>query len=233
MTRAVTRLAVTAAVGGWLTLHHLGRTYGSTHEERVHALHGDEHVPDPTIVATHACTLPAPPRDVWPWLLQVGWHRAGWYTARWVDRLLFPDNWPSADRLVPELLHLEVGDFVPDGSPNTQCGFVVVDAQPEHHLVLRSTTHLPLAWRRRGLAQVEWTWTFVLRPVPEGTRLIFRWRAKTSPWWLTVGAHTFLLPADFVMSRSMLRGLDARVRARVARTSGPASQDLVPGVRGT
>ena len=73
---------------GWLTLHHLGRTYGSTRHERMHPLPGDGLVEDAQIVATHAVTLAAPPEEVWPWLLQVGWHRAGWYTARWVDRLL-------------------------------------------------------------------------------------------------------------------------------------------------
>ena len=82
-------------------MHHLGRTYGSTRHERVHPLPGDGLVEDAQIVATHAVTLAAPPEEVWPWLLQVGWHRAGWYTARWVDQLLFPDNSPSAERIVP------------------------------------------------------------------------------------------------------------------------------------
>jgi hypothetical protein len=194
-----------------MTLHHLGRAYGSTRHERLGALPGDELVEDAQVVATHAVTLAAPPEAVWPWLLQVGWHRAGWYTSRWVDRMFFPDNLPSADRIVPELQHLDVGDFVPDGAPDTECGFVVVAVEPERHLVLHSTSHLPLAWRRRAIAGVDWTWAFVLRPESDGTRLVFRWRAHTRPWWLTLGAHAFLLPADFVMSRSMLSGLARRV----------------------
>ena len=108
---------------------------------------------------------------------------------------------------MPELQHLEVGDFVPDGPSDTLCGFVVVDKAPQQHLVLRSTSHLPLSWRRRGIAGVDWTWAFVLVPTSGGTRLLFRWRAHTRPWWLTLGAHAFLLPADYVMSRSMLRGI--------------------------
>jgi hypothetical protein len=50
---------------------------------------------------------------------------AGWYTARWIDRLLFPANGPSATLVVPELQGLAVGDFVPDGPPETKTGFIV------------------------------------------------------------------------------------------------------------
>jgi len=39
------------------------------------------------MVTTHAITIDAAPEDVWPWLVQMGWQRCQWYTARWVDRL--------------------------------------------------------------------------------------------------------------------------------------------------
>jgi hypothetical protein len=72
------------------------------------------------VVTNHAITIPAPPARVWPWLVQMGWHRRGRYTARWVDRLLFLGNWPSATRLVPELQRpLRAGDRIPDGPPDT------------------------------------------------------------------------------------------------------------------
>jgi hypothetical protein len=50
----------------------------------------------------------------------MGWHRGGWYTASRVDRLLFPVNWPSAKRIVPELQDLHIGDFIQDGGRNRQ-----------------------------------------------------------------------------------------------------------------
>jgi hypothetical protein len=103
------------AAGQWL-----GRTAGSTQAERRQVLPGDELVVHPTVVTNHAVTIPTPPDRVWPWLVQMGWHRGGWYTARWVDRLLFPANWPSATELVPELQRpLAVGDRIPDGPPDT------------------------------------------------------------------------------------------------------------------
>jgi hypothetical protein len=202
-----------------------GRTYGATSGERRAAMPGDELVPFPQVAVTHAATLPAPPDEVWPWLMQVGWGRGGWYTPRWVDRLLFPANRPSAGSLLPGRPPLRVGDFVPDGPPETECGFVVTEVVPERHLVLHSTSHLPLSWRRRGLAGVDWTWAFVLGPVDGGrrTRLVFRWRSRTTPGWLTVGAQALVVPADAVMSPGMLRGL----AARVGRVLPEPAQDAV------
>jgi hypothetical protein len=206
---------VAIGAGGYACLQWLGHTYGSTYRERRRPMPGDELVRDPQTVANHAVTIPAPPDRVWPWLAQMGWHRGGWYTSRWVDALLFPANRPSAERVMPELQWIDVGDFIPDGPPDTECGFVVREVVPGDRLVLHSTSHLPLSWRRRGLAGISWTWTFVLTPVEirsgPGTRLVFRWRARTSPWWLTAGANLLVVPADFVMSRAMLRGLHRRI----------------------
>ena len=207
------RIGVAGALAaGFLVAHHVGRTYGSTRAERRAPMAGDFLVLRPQTTATHAVTIPAPPEAVWPWLQQVGWHRGGWYTARWVDVLFFPDNLPSADHVLPDLQRLEVGDWVPDGPPETGCGFVVREVVPEQRLVLHSTTHLPPSWRRRGRTRITWTWSFELHPVDDGrsTRLVFRWRARTRPWWLTAGAHLVILPADAVMSHDMLHGLRQR-----------------------
>lgn len=204
---------VTVGLGaGYGVLQVLGRTSGSTPAERAVVLPGDDLVPRPRIVTDHAATIAATPEEVWPWLTQMGWHLGGWYTPRWVDRLLFPDTWPSLDRLDPDLAgHLEVGDVVPDGAPGT-AWFVVTDADPGRALVLHSTTHVPPGWRERFGASIDWTWCFRLTPTPEGgTRLHFRVRALTSPWWLTAGYRLLLVPADGVMAGGMLRGITQRV----------------------
>lgn len=209
-------MIVVTMTGVHLAGYRLGRTYGSTAAERSAPMPGDALVDRPTVACTHAATLPAPPDRVWPWLVQVGWHRGGWYTPRWVDVLLFPDNRPSAESILDDHQRLEVGDFVPDGAPETECGFVVREVAAEQHLLLESTTHLPLSWRRKGTARLHWTWCFDLRPADEGraTRFVFRWRARTAPWWLTAGAHLLIVPADFIMSRGMMRGLQRRVAVR-------------------
>lgn len=208
--RSPTLVAVGAAVVGEAVLIHLGRTYGSTSRERDLVLPGDRIVGCPQVVTDHAVTIEAPPEAVWPWLLQMGWGRGGWYTARWVDRLLFPANGPSADAIVTDLQDLAVGDFVPDGPPEAECGMIVEQLEPERALVLHSTSHLPRSWRER--AELDWSWAFVLHPLDDGrrTRFHFRSRWTTAPWWFTLGGRLVVVPADFVMSRAMLRGVKQR-----------------------
>lgn len=201
-----------------LVLVRLGRAYGSTRAERHAALPGDELVPRPQSVTDHAITVDAPPELVWPWLVQMGWGRAGWYTARWVDRLLFPANGPSAEQLLPGVPSLVVGDRVPDGPPETACAFVVQHVEPDRALVLRSTSHLPRSWRERGTAAVDWSWAFVLTPLDGGrTRFHLRSRWRTRPWWLTLAGRLVVVPADLVMARDMLRGVRRRTEGRNGR----------------
>jgi hypothetical protein len=205
--------AVSAAALSEAALIALGCTYGSTRAERAMSLPGDDMVVNPSVVTDHAITIDAAPADVWPWLVQMGWGRAGWYTPRWVDLLLFPANSPSAQRIVPDLQNLEVGDFVPDGPPETKCGFRVEVLAPERALVLHSTSHVPLSWRNR--VELDWSWAFVLTPLDDGqrTRYHFRSRWTTSPWWLTASGWLGIVPADFYMSRGMLRGVRERAEA--------------------
>lgn len=215
--RASTPLVIAAAAASAeIALIWWGCTSGSTAEERRTRLPGDELIRKPTVQTDHAVTIDAPPSAVWPWLCQMGWGRGGWYTARWVDRLLFPANGPSAQRIEPELQDIAVGTFIPDGPPETECGFDVVRLERERALVLRSTSHLPRSWRSR--AQLDWTWAFVLTPVDggRGTRFHFRSRWVTGPWWLTASGWLGVVPADLLMSRDMRRGVKRRAERSAA-----------------
>jgi len=220
------RVASTAVLSTWLVLEWSARRLGASASERTSSAPGDDLVRGAQVQITRAATLPVPSAEVWPWLVQMGWGRAGWYTQRWVDQLLFPANRASADVVRPDLQDLVVGDFVPDGPPEAECGFVVEELEPGRWLVLHSTSHLPLTWRRRGLASVDWTWVFSLRSLDDGraTRLVFRWRSRTSPWWLTAVAQGLIVPADWFMSRGMLRGLTRRVNeSSPGGSAGPAA----------
>jgi hypothetical protein len=210
---AGTTLAVAAGLAGgvFAAVHHLGRTWGSTRGERSTRMPGDEIDTRPLGVTNHAVTVDAPPSQVWPWLVQMGYHRGGWYTYPWVDRWIWHIDNPSADRIVDAFQDLRVGDIVPDGEPGT-AWYVVRQLDPERSLVLHSTTHLPPAVRNR--VWVSWTWSFLLEPLPGNrTRILLRVRATGSPT-VMAAFHLLIVPSDLVMARSMLRGIRKRVQGR-------------------
>jgi len=211
-----TTVGIAGAAVAYAGLHWLGRTSGTTVAERRLAAPGDDLVESPLVVTDHAVTVDAPPGAVWPWLVQMGWGRAGWYTARWVDRAFFPANGPSADRIHEEWQDLAVGDRVLDGAPETECGFVVRALEPDRHLVLHSTEHLPPQFRDRFGAWIDWSWAFVLSDLGDGrTRFHFRTRARLGPPWLAAAYWLVLVPADHVMARQMLAGVRRRAEGRL------------------
>ena len=205
-----------AAVFGtsaWAALYHLGRTWGSSCEERERHLPGDELIEHPWLTTDHATSIAAPAEDIWPWLVQMGWNRGGWYTYRWVDRLLFPSNPASSEVILPEWQGLKVGDHVPDGPPETDCFYVIELLEPNKMLVLRSWTHLPNSLRDAG-ATMEWTWAFYLEEIDAATaRFHFRVRGNLQSAWLRAVYDAFIVPADFVMGRSLCLGLKNRVES--------------------
>ena len=138
----------------------------------------------------------------------MGWGRAGWYTYRWVDQLLFPANGPSADRIVSELQQLRLGDRILDGPPQSDCWFTVEILDRRRTMALRSTRHVPIAWRDRFGASLEWVWSWHLdQPWPGVTRLVQRNRMKLRPRWFEVAFLAAIVPADFVMARSHLQAI--------------------------
>jgi hypothetical protein len=136
----------------------------ATAAERAAARPGDELVSPADVVMDRGLDLPAPPAEVWPWLVQLGKERAGWYLPAVVERLVPPGR-RGLRHVDPALQELRVGDVVPDwgGSAAT---FTVVAIEPERHLLYRST---------RGRAQL--TWCLALTPTGTGgTRLHLRLR---------------------------------------------------------
>lgn len=83
-------------------------TWGATADEISSTYPGDELIGECTSGATMAATLPGPPERVWPWLVQMGGGRGGWYSLDWVDN----KGAPSAERIVPEWQRLEIGQHL-------------------------------------------------------------------------------------------------------------------------
>jgi hypothetical protein len=198
-------LSMCGITAGIVLTRRLARRSGATAAEVYRELPGDDLVPHPRIETTRAITIHAPVAGVWPWVVQVGYHRGGWYTNARLDRLIWHLDNPSADRILPEFQQLKVGDTVPDG-PEGTARFTVKELVPCQVLALLDDagTHIP---------QTLFSWVFVLREIDADTaRLILRTRA-TYPlrWWTTPLAYLALGPADFLMAHvMMLRGIKRR-----------------------
>lgn len=190
--------AYTLAVRPW----HL--RWGATRSEEREPLPGDDIVPRPDHEATHAITISASVAYVWPWLVQIGQNRAGFYSYNWLENLAGCEI-HNADRVVPEWQTLRVGDVVwlhPDEDP-----LPVIIVEPFKALVLGgSSEDAPGDGLRGG------TWCFYLEQIDDKTtRFITRIRWTRGPEARSRILDFLLLePAHFIMERKMMLGIKQR-----------------------
>lgn len=202
---------------------------GTTDAEFRGSLPGDDLLPHPMLEWTRATTIDAPPDHVWPWLVQMGYGRGGWYTSELFDKIVWRIENTSCDEILAEWQHLEVGDIVPDG-PNHAAYFRVVRLGQHEHIVYHSIRHPfrghpvdptdPEALEQlehdliNGGFYLDFSWAFVLRPLAEGrTRLLVRTRANYKPPSFCVSEIPLGL-VDFYHVSTMFRGIKRRVEDR-------------------
>jgi hypothetical protein len=116
---------------------------GLADAEAVGRMPGDELVSDPSFNATRAITIDAPPEAVWPWLVQLGYGRAGWYSYDLFDNAARP----SAKRILPQYQRLEVGDWVPMSSKVNETTALRVTALVPNRWMLWAKPHSTWAWK--------------------------------------------------------------------------------------
>lgn len=175
--------------------------WGATAEEAHTALPGDELTADPDLTATRAITVHTAAEAVWPWIVQLGQGRGGFYTYDRLENLLGCDM-HSADRVVPEWQDVKVGDQV---RLHPEVTVDVAGIQHGHALVLRGVVPMGTA-----PPPYDFTWAFVLRPRADGTtRLLVRERYGYLRWWTPLIIEPVAV-ASFVMTERMLRGIRDR-----------------------
>jgi hypothetical protein len=160
------------------------RRWGATEEEVCRAMPGDVLLRQDAPSTTRAITIDVSTEAVFPWLLQIGYGRGGWYSYDWID-----NDWkPSVERIDPALQRLAVGDRI-EMLPGL--GPIVREIVPNHHIVSGGETD---------------SWCLLVEPTPDGrTRLISRWRQD---WPKSAGTYVWIAlsdPGAFLMEQKMLR----------------------------
>jgi hypothetical protein len=216
--------------------------WGATDEEVYRLMPGDDELRSPRIAATRAVTIHARPEEIWPWLVQIGTGRAGWYSYDWIERLLGLKV-KSAQEIMPEYQHLKAGDTIPL-APGL--GIPVKAIEPQQSLFLGG--YDPYTGGS--------TWAFMLTPLDDQrTRLIWRLRANFTwalasilgglmagrrddlhhsrvDWLRELPMYLLFEPGSFVMSRKMLLGIKQRAetmavehreRTEIGTTAKPAA----------
>lgn len=190
--------------------------WGATDAEVAASMPGDELVPGRRWRATRAVEVAAGSEAVWPWLVQMGAGRAGWYSYDLVDN----GGTPSAREVRPELQSLRVGDRM-RFTAGSEDAFTVQRLDPGRHLVLAS----------QGPAGVVVA-TFVIHPLGESrSRLVHRVQFSVRPGPIALAWAALMDAGDFVMSRRTLLGIRdraERLAASVGGRGGPGAVETNP-----
>jgi hypothetical protein len=190
-------IILTCAVLYWFLLRRWMRRWGAAPSDLARIMPGDSLLDNPTYSGTMAVTVNAGPEHIWPWLVQMGYHRGGLYSYDWLDRLFGYLDRPSATRILPEFQHLAVADAIPLGrGPSWPVALI----DPNRALVLDM----------RNMGGLDWVWQFGLYAIDEKrTQLVSRSCVRTQNFWGRLLTYS-IEPAGFLMTRRMLLGLKQR-----------------------
>jgi len=181
--------------------------WGTTPAE-VHAtLPGDDLFPVYAAEATHAITIQEPPEQVWPWLMQIGQDRSGFYSYTFLENAIGA-GMPKVEHIVPDWKPRVAGETVWFGNPKRfggQARMIAAAVQPQRSFVMV----MPNDWQRLqgGQPAVEGFWSFTIEPLGNGqSRLIARLRGgKPATLASRMVGRLFWEPMHFVMEQKMLR----------------------------
>ena len=191
-------------------------SWGATHEEILQRIPGDEMSPHPKFVATRAVTIHAPVVQVWPWMVQLGCKRGGWYSYDLLDNA----GEPSINHIAPDLQVLKVGDNLPM-TPDGKMAMPVRQIEPGRVIVMGGT----LDSKTGKDADIDdpnlreyfsWVITYALQPIDANTtRLVTRNRADWNPSVMNrIVFGLFIEAISFVMESKMASGIKERAEGK-------------------
>lgn len=192
-------LVLMIAVPGFAIANALIPTFGAQPAELGQALTGDELLPKPIVDWQHAITINAPPEQVWPWIIQMGDTRGGFYSYMFIERLIGgADLYNNADRIHAEWQNPParqgiIGDWV-----------VIREFKPVQYMLSEAT---------EAMGGLGWTWLWRITPTGDGqTRLLIHMRIQVPPEMNTGGEalKVFMNLGGFIMERNMMTGLKTR-----------------------
>jgi hypothetical protein len=187
--------------------------WGATADELGREWPGDELVAAPG-QCTRAITINAPAEAIWPWIIQIGQDRAGFYSYTWLENLLLADM-RNADSIIPEFQDREVGDsmwMTPKHRYGGKARMIVAQLIPNRAMVLVSPDDFDRV--QRGRYARFGVWQFLLDPIDQRrTRLLTRGAApdRTGLLWKLV-----FDPGHFIMERKMMLGIKQRAERSIA-----------------
>jgi len=175
--------------------------WGATPAEISRAMPADGIIPDPAFDATRAITIQARPDQIWPWLVQIGYGRAGFYGYDLIENPGSSLGIRSARKILPQFQNPRPGDLLPLSVAAT---LIYGPIEPDRYIVWLGTNHPPSG---------AFVWELV--PIDDShTRLIsrIRWNYLHTPAMFALGVFTEF--ADHVAVRAILRGIRDRVEGR-------------------
>ena len=196
-------LLISLALLYFLVLRRWQLTWGARPDELAMVFPGDEIVEQPSFNATRGITVNAPPENIYPWIVQMGLDRAGWYSYDLLDNLARK----SAEEILPRFQHVQPGDLIPM-SPDGKQGLFVKEFEKDHWML----------WGDQ-VGDSSWAW-MILPDDSNRSRLLTRVRMKYR--WLSPAILFSMIVefSDFPMMRKCMLGIKGRAESTANPRSG-------------
>jgi len=193
---------------------------------------GKDYIQKPIFNLVYEIKIQGKPEDIWPWILQIGYHRAGWYIDTWWDKFIQKYFWtlvvpkeargtyePPAESILPAYQHIVEGDIIPDGPPDSAY-YEVMRIQENHLLLLYATTHFnyiapQFVYKTKYAPKGAFCWAFIIEEYDNHTsRLVSWWQAEASMGKGFILFKPFIILVDGAHQRQILKGIKKRVEQK-------------------